>query len=239
MARKAILVLLVLFLVLQMGFAGGQAEGTGKETLSIWCGYPEMEPFYKQAAAEYQKTHPNVEFNIVTHPLREFEQKLSATIPSNTSADIIDVSVYANQKFIEAGYIPKLPTNVNEFVTASGRYSDFAKDNNTYKDEIYGVPFFQGRTALFYNTDMFEEAGLSGPPKTMTEMYEFSKKLAKYDANGNLTRAGHSLRISGQGSGVAENSGLFCIQWVVLSLKKEKLLVLIMLDTITMQDEEQ
>lgn len=204
MARKAILVLLVLFLVLQMGFAGGQAEGTGKETLSIWCGYPEMEPFYKQAAAEYQKTHPNVEFNIVTHPLREFEQKLSATIPSNTSADIIDVSVYANQKFIEAGYIPKLPTNVNEFVTASGRYSDFAKDNNTYKDEIYGVPFFQGRTALFYNTDMFEEAGLSGPPKTMTEMYEFSKKLAKYDANGNLTRAGHSLRISGQGSGVAE-----------------------------------
>lgn len=204
MARKLCIVMFALLLVASMAFAGGAAETGGKETLSIWCGYPEMEAFYKYAAAEYQKTHPNVEFNIVTHPLREFEQKLSATIPSNTVADIIDVSVYANQKFIEAGFMPKMPDNVSQFVKSSGRYSEFALKNNTYKGDVYGVPFFQGRTALFYNTDMFKEAGLSGPPKTMAEMYEYAKKLAKYDAAGNLTRAGHSLRISGQGSGVAE-----------------------------------
>lgn len=204
MTRKLSIVLLALLLVANMVFAGGAAETGGKETLSIWCGYPEMESFYKHAAAEYQKTHLNVEFNIVTHPLREFEQKLSATIPANTVADIIDVSVYANQKFIEGGFMPKMPANVKDFVTADGRYSDFAKDSNTYQGDIYGVPFFQGRTALFYNTDMFAEAGLSRPPKTMDEMYEYAKRLAKYDASGNLTRAGHSLRISGQGSGVAE-----------------------------------
>ncbi len=204
MARKACLVMLVVLLVMQMGFAGGQTEGAAVEELSIWCGYPEMEPFYKHAAAEYNKLHPNVKFNIVTHPLREFEQKLSATIPSKTAADIIDVSVYANQKFIEAGFIPKMPAKVSEFINASNRFSPFAKKNNTWNGDIYGVPFFQGRTALFYNTDMFAEAGLSGPPKTMDEMYAYAKKLAKYDAAGNLTRAGHSLRISGQGSGVAE-----------------------------------
>lgn len=205
MVRKVCLIALALLLVLQAGFASGATETAKKpETLSIWCGYPEMEAFYKHVAEEYKKQNPNVEFNIVTHPLREFEQKLSATIPSNTAADIIDVSVYANQKFIEAGFIPALPQKVKDFVTAPGRYSDFAKKNNTYKGDLYGVPFFQGRTALFYNTDMFAEAGLSGPPTTMQQMYEYADKLAKYDANGNLIRSGHSLRISGQGSGVAE-----------------------------------
>ncbi len=205
MVRKVCLIALVLLLIMQAGFASGTTETAKKtETLSIWCGYPEMEAFYKHVAEEYKKLNPNVEFNIVTHPLREFEQKLSATIPSNTAADIIDVSVYANQKFIEAGFIPVLPQKVKDFVTAPGRYSDFALKNNTFKGNLYGVPFFQGRTALFYNTDMFAEAGLSGPPKTMQEMYEYADKLAKYDANGNLIRSGHSLRISGQGSGVAE-----------------------------------
>jgi len=50
---------------------------------------------------------------------------------------------------------------------------------------------------------MFQEAGLSGPPKTFTEMAEYAKKLAKTE-NGSLVRSGHSLRLSGQGSGVAE-----------------------------------
>lgn len=204
MARKLFVLLFALLFVTGMAFAGGAAEAKGKETLSIWCGYPEMEAFYNHAAAEFQKLHPNVEFNIVTHPLREFEQKLSATIPSNTVADIIDVSVYANQKFIDGGFMPEMPAKVKNFVNAPGRYSEFAIKNNSHQGIVYGVPFFQGRTALFYNTEMFAEAGLSGPPKTLDEMYEYSKKLAKYNAAGNLTRAGHSLRISGQGSGVAE-----------------------------------
>ncbi len=187
--------------------AGGNQEGTDVEEsveLSVWSGYPEMESFYKHAAEGFAKIHPNVSVEIVTHPLREFEQKLSATIPSDTSADILDVSVYAIQKFTEAGFIPKNPDNVNDFVNATGRYSTFAKSNNTYLGDMYGVPNFQGRTVLFWNKDMFAEAGLTGPPKTFDEMYEYAKLLAKYDDSGNLTRSGHSLRLSGQGSGVAE-----------------------------------
>ncbi len=199
----------VFFLVCVLLLGGAAYAGGGKEAkggpvkLSVWGGFPEMEPFYKYAAAEYKKTHPDVEVTVLSQPLREFEQKLSATIPSDTASDIIEISVYANQKFIEAGLIPELPPKVKDFFTAQGRYSDFAKANNTIKGKLYGLPLFQGRTALFWNKTMFQEAGLSGPPKTFTEMAEYAKKLAKTE-NGNLVRSGHSLRLSGQGSGVAE-----------------------------------
>ncbi|MFA6505858.1 MAG: extracellular solute-binding protein [Treponemataceae bacterium] len=195
----------LLFLAGESVSAGGSGETSkGPVKLSVWGGFPEMEAYYKYAAEEYKKVKPNVEVTVLTHPLREFEQKLSATIPSDTAADIIEISMYANQKFIEAGLIPELPAKVKDFFSVSGRYSDFAKANNTYKGKFYGLPIFQGRTALFWNKKMFQEAGLSGPPKTFAEMAEYAKKLAKYDGGGTLTRSGHSLRISGQGSGVAE-----------------------------------
>jgi len=172
--------------------------------LSLWSGYPEMEPLFKHAAAEYKKLHPNVDIDVLTHPLREYEQKLSATIPSNTAADVLDVSGYALQKFVEAGFIPKTPSKLEAYVNKAGRYTEFTKQSMTYKNTLYGVPFFQGKTALYWNVDMFKAAGLTRAPQTYAEMAEYAKKLAVYDKNGNLVRSGHSLRLSGQGSGLAE-----------------------------------
>jgi len=208
MKRGFVVLMVILLWMVPIGtlFANGQSSDKedGPVTISIWGGFPEMEPFYKFATEAYTENHPNVVFDIVTHPLREFEQKLSATIPSDTASDIIEISMFSNEKFIEAGLIPELPAKVNDFFTASGRFSDFVKKNNSYDGKFYGLPIFQGRTALFWNKTMFEEAGLTGPPKTYNQMSEYAKKLAQYDADGNLTRSGHSLRLSGQGSGVAE-----------------------------------
>jgi multiple sugar transport system substrate-binding protein len=134
-------------------------------TLSIWGGFPEMEPFYKHVAEAYMAEHPNVTIEILTHPLREFEQKLSATIPSDTAADLIEISMYANQKFIEADLIPALPDDVKAFMDEPGRYSEFMHKNNTYNGVKYGLPLFMGRTVLYWNKTMFEEAGLPGPPR--------------------------------------------------------------------------
>lgn len=221
-----LLCILVLFVVAAGTVsAGGSSEKKGGPIqISVWGGFPEMEPFYKYAAAEYKKVNPNVEVTVLSQPLREFEQKLSATIPSDTASDIVEISMYANQKFIQAGLIPELPPKVKDFFMTSGRYSDFVKANNTSKGKLYGLPIFQGRTALFWNKKMFQEAGLSGPPKTFTEMANYAKKLAKYDANGNLTRSGHSLRLSGQGSGVAEKFWfvLYPMGGTVISEGKEK-----------------
>jgi ABC-type sugar transport system, periplasmic component len=172
-------------------------------TLSLWSGYPEMEALFKHAAEEYKKVHPNVTVDILSHPLREYEQKLSATIPSDTAADILEASGYTIAKFVEAGFIPKTPADLASYINKAGRYSPFTKSSISYKGALYGVPFFQGRTALFYNTDMFKAAGLTRAPKTMDEMYAYAKKLAVYK-DGDLARSGHSLRLSGQGSGIAE-----------------------------------
>ena len=59
-----------------------------------------MEPWYKEVTAAYTAEHPNVTFDIVTQELRSFEQKLAATIPSDTASDVIECSNYM-VKFFE------------------------------------------------------------------------------------------------------------------------------------------
>jgi multiple sugar transport system substrate-binding protein len=51
---------------------------------------------------------------------------------------------------------------------------------------------------LFWNKDLFAEAGLSGPPETLDEMVEFAKKLTKKDANGNYLTVGFAVDTDGQ-----------------------------------------
>jgi multiple sugar transport system substrate-binding protein len=179
-------------------------------TLTIWGGWPEIQPVYEKAAAAYKKLHPNVTINILTHPLREFEQKLSATIPADTAADIIEASPYPMQKFLAAGLIPANPANVVEWMTKPGRLPQaLVEDNKGADGKYYGLNYFQGRHVIYWNTDMFKEIGLPGAPKTMDELVQYAQKLAKRDAQGNLTVSGVSLRLSGGGSGVGEKFWMY------------------------------
>ncbi len=203
--RKLTLVLLTLVLACSLVFAQGAGESGDKPVkLTVWSGYPETEVLYKKVAEDFKVKHPNVEVEVVTYSLREFEQKLNAAIPAHACADVFDMSFAIMANFIDAGLISPNPANIDEFVKASGRYGNLAVKSVTRNGATYGVPFFSGKKAMYYNVDMLKEAGFDEPPKTLTEAYEMAKKLTKYDENGNVIRSGFSLRVAGQGSGIAE-----------------------------------
>jgi multiple sugar transport system substrate-binding protein len=175
-------------------------------TLSIWTGYPELEPFYKKAAEEYAKTHPGFKVETLSSQLREMEQKLTTAIPTDTGPDLFDIGRNIWLLFADGGLLPPNPPKIMALVKSKA-FHPVVVDYHTWKGQVYGLPLQEGsKPALFYNTRMFREAGLDPkkPPKTFDELMEYARKLAKKDAAGNLTRAGLSLRLSGQGAGVAE-----------------------------------
>lgn len=177
--------------------------------MSLWGGWPEIEPLYQQVADAYKEKHPNVTIKVLTSPLREFEQKLSATIPADTAACIVEASPYPMQKFLAAGLIPPVPENVVEFMTAPSRFPEALVNDNMGEDgNYYGLNFFQGRHAIYWNKDKFEVAGIASPPETMEEVVNYARELAEYK-DGKLVSSGLSLRLSGGGSGVGEKFWMF------------------------------
>lgn len=180
-------------------------------TLSVWTGYPELEPLYKEVGAQLKKTHPNVTVEVLSTSLREFEQKLQAALPAGTGPDIFDVQPNIAPILVDGKLIDPNPPDVDQLLK-SGIYTPYVVSYMTYDGKTYGIPMLDGSLAsLYYNKAMFKEAGLdpNKPPATFEEVMAAAQKLVKYDASGNITRSGLSLRLSGQGSGIAEKFWFF------------------------------
>jgi sn-glycerol 3-phosphate transport system substrate-binding protein len=72
-------------------------------------------------------------------------------------------------------------------------------ENSQTGGKTWGIPFQRSTVVLYYNKDMFREAGLdpSRPPKTWDEMREYAQKLTKRDASGTVTQWGVQIPSSG------------------------------------------
>jgi len=185
------------------------AQAPAKEfsgELNFWSGYPEMKPVYDKVAADFMAKYPKVKVNVLTSALRDHEQKLASSVPTDTGPDVFEGNLYSNYKFVAAKLMPALPKWVADQTT--GYWDDWVTGYFTFGGVRYVVPFFEGRAAVFYNKDCFKEAGLPEPapdkPMEWNAFIDAAKKMTKYDASGKVTRAGYSMRLSGQGSGVGE-----------------------------------
>ncbi|HJZ46135.1 MAG TPA: ABC transporter substrate-binding protein [Roseiflexaceae bacterium] len=61
-----------------------------------------------------------------------------------------------------------------------------------YYGKLYCLPWGTDAYALYWNKDLFQQAGLDPekPPQTLDELAEYAKKLNKTDKDGNLTQIG-------------------------------------------------
>ncbi|TJY40738.1 extracellular solute-binding protein [Cohnella pontilimi] len=207
-------VLTIAMLLTGCGNKSGESS-TGSDSsksvkLSFWTGYSELDPWVKKAAEDFKKTNPNVTIEVTSYPLRDFEKKLAASLPSKSAADIVTMNHSLSYRYIDANLLQQAPDNVGQFAH-SGAFPDLYVKNLGPDGKTYGLPVFKNANAIFYNKDMFNEAGLTEPPKSIDQFLEYAQKLAKSDASGNLVRSGQSLRISGGGSGVTEKF------WILLA----------------------
>ena len=106
-------------------------------------------------------------------PFDDMLKNISASIVEKTLPDIVIIAVPDHAYYASTGIFADL---TDQFDT-SGYYPDSVA-SCMYNGKLYGVPFGANCLALFYNTQMLEEAGLQ-PPETWEELRETAKKLTK------------------------------------------------------------
>ena len=77
-------------------------------------------------------------------------------------------------------------------------YPAFMSNSQT-GGKVWGVPFQRSTIVLYWNKQLFKEAGLDPerPPQNWSEMVEYAQKLTKRDAQGNATQWGVQVPSSG------------------------------------------
>jgi sn-glycerol 3-phosphate transport system substrate-binding protein len=80
----------------------------------------------------------------------------------------------------------------------AGFFPGFMENSQT-GGKTWGVPFQRSTIVLYWNKELFKEAGLDPDkaPENWEEQLEFAKKLTKRDASGNVTQWGIQIPSSG------------------------------------------
>jgi len=80
-----------------------------------------------------------------------------------------------------------------------GGFYDAFMQNSRTGGHVWGVPFQRSTIVMYYNKDLFKEAGLDPEraPATWDELVEYGKKLTKKDANGNVSQWGVKIPSGG------------------------------------------
>lgn len=191
----------------------GEAEGSKiTEPVTIkFANYALLEqgyePFWTGVKEDFEKKNPNITIEYVTAPYGEIVNQVINMAGGGDRVDMI---------FGEIGWIAGLADSgltvpVTE-IFSEEYLSDFypsVLDSFRIDGEIYGLPMFISPYLLYYNKDLFEQAGLdpNSPPTTYDEMLEYAEKLSKLtDANGNKVYAFGQTTASVPVSGASLNA---------------------------------
>lgn len=119
---------------------------------------------------EYEATHVYV-------PFSDYEKQLTLGIASGELPDLVILDGCSMASFIQLG----LFGDISDAEINWDEYIEGPMESTMMDGKHYGIPFATNCTALYYNKDMFDAAGIDYPDENTTwdEFHEMAKALTK------------------------------------------------------------
>lgn len=130
----------------------------------------------KKIVADYMASHPNIKIELDSLNTDQQKLKLKTQAAAKEVPDITIVNPSAQMKpFVDAGLLAPL----NDVLDQNGLKNTFQSgilDFYTFNNNVYALPDGNNIAVVFYNKELFSQAGVE-VPKTYEEMVEVAKKL--------------------------------------------------------------
>jgi N,N'-diacetylchitobiose transport system substrate-binding protein len=151
---------------------GGTGEGG---ELRLWLnGGDTPDDFVKFAIGEFNKVHPDVKVTFERQQWTGIVEKLTTSLSSSDSPDIIELGNTQAQAFEAAGALEDLTADKADL--GGDDLLQSLVEAGTYNGKFYGVPYYAGARVMLYRKDLFEKSGLT-IPTTIDEMMTAATKL--------------------------------------------------------------
>jgi N,N'-diacetylchitobiose transport system substrate-binding protein len=151
---------------------GGTGEGG---ELRLWLnGGDTPDDFVKFAIGEFNKAHPDVKVTFERQQWTGIAEKLTTSLASSDSPDVIELGNTQAQAFEAAGALKDL--TADKAALGGDDLLQSLVEAGTYDGKFYGVPYYAGARVILYRKDLFAKSGLS-VPTTIDEMMAAATKL--------------------------------------------------------------
>ncbi|GHJ55628.1 extracellular solute-binding protein [Micromonospora chersina] len=182
----AVLALLVTSALVVAGCnSGGEDEAPSEGelyknpvTLTWWHNAPQDGPgktYWEKVAKDFSALHPTVKIEIEAIETNQLQRtRIPAALLSNDPPDVF-MSWGGGEMVeqVEADYLKDITDQTKTEVANMGKAAEIWQVNG----KQYGLPFRMGIEGIWYNKDMFAQAGISAPPTTFEELNAAVTKL--------------------------------------------------------------
>ncbi|MGF1645880.1 MAG: extracellular solute-binding protein [Kineosporiaceae bacterium] len=160
----------------------GAASGSGEPTtLRLWLnGEDTPDEMVDLAIAEFAETHPEVEVVFERQQWTGLVERLTTSLSSSDSPDIVELGNTQAQAFEAAGALADLTDDRD--VLGGDDLLQSLVEAGTYDGRFYAVPYYAGARIVVYRTDLVEASGLA-VPTTMAEFVEAGATLKADNAD--------------------------------------------------------
>ncbi|GAA3640079.1 sugar ABC transporter substrate-binding protein [Microbacterium awajiense] len=166
--------------------AGGADAGNGEEVVEItlsgpnqWNNNPSsFGPAWEDMVARFEEAEPNIKVKTTVLPIPTFAQTLSTQLTAGTAPELV---------FNQAPHSPDQVVNLDEYMAAPSPYSDADTWLDSFDQKYFGTGNAGSKNAagnyewaplnlviigVYYNEEIFEEAGVTAPIETMDDMMD-------------------------------------------------------------------
>ncbi len=154
-------------------------------------------PELKRQIAEFEKANPGITVEAIPTPLAQYTTKVVAMAKGGEMPDLVTADVLWLRGWIKEGYLKDLSPFVEKAGGKAflGNFYDTLIQLASEDGKVFAIPSFAGGYIIYYNTEMYREAGLdpAKPPTNWDEMLAYAKKLTKKDAAGNTVQWGWGI----------------------------------------------
>lgn len=150
--------------------------------------------------ANFEKENPDIKVIAQDFPYDQYQNKIFAAVEAGDGPDIMNIYNGWISKYVDMDYIQP----IREAFMSKDEISDYYVDMiQPYEldGKYYTLPVAVRSLALFWNKDMYKEAGLDpeSPPKTWDELIENAKAMTEMTDDGRYKREGFGWNAAGQG----------------------------------------
>jgi ABC-type glycerol-3-phosphate transport system substrate-binding protein len=152
--------------------AGG--EGDGGTITFVAAEYSAgVEPYWQDLITEFEDANPGYEVDLQVINWNDIDQQVATLISTGQQPDLLNINKFA--EYAADGLIYEAAEVLSE-QTLDDLLPTFA-ENASVDGTQYGIPFIASARLFFYNKTLFEQAGISEPPKTWSELRDSAERI--------------------------------------------------------------
>lgn len=174
-------------------------------SFGYWGDPPELPPF-EEIVSKYQAAHPDVKIEIQHAPWSGYFTRLDAQLAAGAGPDVFfitNVPSYASR-----GALAPLDDLIKQSNFPIDQYVPSSLLTHSYEGKLYSIPRDSAPSALYYNSDAFDAAGVAYPNADWkwADLRDAAIKLTTNEG-GRITRYGLALESNDWATWVQQNGG--------------------------------